>query len=214
MSTALLIAGFSEQLIRACVSEGQRKGFEILAALPVSSSLAEFADPAVTAITWTPRSAISAKSLILKAYNRSQNLSEALLVVEIPQVSRAFHEASYSDLDQMIDTYVKGPVFLARELLGTFVDRRRGGLSVVIRSSGYEASPIARSLRTALESLFDSILNLYQRESVVLRGFLAGAEDEAEIARQVLEEIASFDRKPQKRFRRLGGKSGLFPVRK
>lgn len=214
MSSAVLIAGFSEQLIRACVSEGQRKGLEVIAALPVSASLAEFADPAVTAITWTPRSAISAKSLVLKAFNRSDNLRHALLVIDLPSGTKPFHEVSYSDLDQLIDTYSKGPVFLARELLGSFVERGRGGLAVVIRTFDNESSPMTRSLSASLETLFDSLLMLYQREPVTLHGFLAGPESEEEIVKQVFQEMTAPDAKSHKKFRRLSSKSGLFPGRR
>ncbi len=209
-----MITGFSDALVRSCVSQAQRKGFDVVVALPVTASLAEFTDPAVTAITWTPRSAISAKSLILKVTNRVQSLDEAVVIVEIPPTSRAFHEASYSDLDEMIDTYVKGPVFLVREILGLFVEGGRGGLTVVLRTYGYETSPMARALQSALESLFETILVLYQKESVTLRAFLVGDEDDGEIARAVLDDVAVQDGKAHKKFRRLGGRPGIFAGRR
>lgn len=143
MSRGILLAGNESSLSIALAMEAAKRVESFTAAfiphrlgdqtgnkfLPLTESLIPLA--------WNPGSPVSARTLILAAENRLEQIHEAILVCAPPPLRKSPGELSASDIEIMVNDHIKGWFFLVKELVSLF--RMRQGGTLVLALSEFES---------------------------------------------------------------------------
>jgi hypothetical protein len=138
MTRGILIVGNESALTSAIeVEAAQRVERYTLALLPDRLSSGDNAQiglqswsSAISAekrisLEWNPGSPISARTLVLAAGNRLEQVNEAILVCDPPSVRTAVADLSLANVEILVNDYIKSWFFLVRELAAVF--RAHGG---------------------------------------------------------------------------------------
>jgi hypothetical protein len=138
MTRGIFLAGNESALSRAIENETINRVEKFAAALipnrlSGSSAAKNSAQPNEKriALDWNPSSPISARTLVLAAENRLEHIDEAILVCSPPSIRSSAAEIALSDVEIMINDYVKGWFFLVKELASVFTSRKRGTLALI-----------------------------------------------------------------------------------
>ena len=154
-------------------------------------------------ISWNRRSPVSARTIVLSVLNAFETLDEALILEPPYSSGSPLHESASADIERAFDD-AKGPVFLSRELLGTFLTRGGGVMSFV--SGGPATGPIECAVREAFRGLASALLAAPGNSSIVANGFQCGAVDPDEYA-------AFIDRTLEEKARKITGRWFTYPQR-
>jgi NAD(P)-dependent dehydrogenase (short-subunit alcohol dehydrogenase family) len=155
------------------------------------------------ALAWNRRSPVSARTVVLSVLNAFETLDEALILE--PPVPRGvpLTETASADIERAFDDS-KGPVFLAREVLGSFLSRGGGIVSFV--SGGPSSGPVESAAREAFRGLAAALLSSPPNGAIVANGFQCSATDP--------EEYAAFiDRTLEEKARKITGRWFSYPPR-
>jgi NAD(P)-dependent dehydrogenase (short-subunit alcohol dehydrogenase family) len=155
------------------------------------------------ALAWNRRSPVSARNIVLSVLNAFETLDEALILEPPGPGGVPLTETASADIERAFDDS-KGPVFLAREVLGSFLARGGGVVSFV--SGGPAAGPVESAAREAFRGLAGSLLASPPNGAIVTNGFQCGATDP--------EEYAAFiDRTLEEKARKITGRWFSYPPR-
>jgi NAD(P)-dependent dehydrogenase (short-subunit alcohol dehydrogenase family) len=154
-------------------------------------------------VAWNRRSPVSARTVVLSVLNAFESLDEALILEPPIPAGTPLNETASVDIERAFDDF-KGPVFLARELLGSFLALGGGVLGFV--SGGPATGPVESAAREAFRGLAASLLASPGSGSIVANGFQCGAAD--------AEEYAEFiDRTLEEKARKITGRWFSYPPR-
>ncbi|MDR2631750.1 MAG: hypothetical protein LBC60_12590 [Spirochaetaceae bacterium] len=138
MTRGILIAG-TEAALSAAIAGEAAKRVESFAAAFIPNRIPASGGGGVTdtakaliPLMWNPGSPISSRSLTLAAENRLERIHEAILVCVPPSLRRKPEELVSSDIDGMVNDYIKGWFFLIKELTALFKNRNAGTLVLVL----------------------------------------------------------------------------------
>jgi hypothetical protein len=142
MARGILIAGNESSLSEAIAAEASkrtealaaafipRRGEQLRGKAPPEGRNLRFP------LSWNPGSPISARSLVLAAENRLEQVDEAILVCTPPSVYERAEELVPSEIETTVNDHIKGWFFLVRELTSLFKARNRGVLSLALSEPG------------------------------------------------------------------------------
>jgi len=154
-------------------------------------------------LSWNRRSPVSARTVVLSLLNAFETLDEALILEPPFSAGAPLHETASADIERAFDDS-KGPVFLARELLGSFL--ARGGGVVCFVSRGPATGPVESAAREAFRGLAAALMASPGSGAIVANGFQCGAVDP--------EEYAAFiDRTLEEKARKITGRWFSCPAR-
>ncbi|MGA2378776.1 MAG: hypothetical protein ABSG85_05660 [Spirochaetia bacterium] len=154
-------------------------------------------------LSWNRRSPVSARTVVLSLLNAFETLDEALILEPPYSAGAPLHETASADIERAFDDS-KGPVFLARELLGSFL--ARGGGVVCFVSGGPATGPVESAAREAFRGLAAALMASPGSGAIVANGFQCGAVDP--------EEYAAFiDRTLEEKARKITGRWFSCPAR-
>ncbi|GMO46432.1 MAG: hypothetical protein Ta2B_27980 [Termitinemataceae bacterium] len=165
MST--LIAGSRSNLFSAIYEEYKSKAEECVTALiPAINS-----NNSITSSTfdWNPASPISARTLLLSAINKMQKIDNAIVVVTAPTQIEA-HNLTAPNIEHIVDNYIKGPLFLFREIQIYFRCEKKGTLSLVLQEET-ENMILCSPVSAAWSAFVRSALDTSQSEPYKTLGF-------------------------------------------
>jgi hypothetical protein len=147
MTRGLLIAGNESTLSTAIATEAGKR-FELFCAALVPNRLPyppeerpPGAGPAavregpgqgLVPLDWNPGSPVSARSLVLAAKNRLGRIDEAVLVCVPPAVRKNAEDLNSANIEIIVDDYIKGWFFLAKELAALFKAQGAGSLALAL----------------------------------------------------------------------------------
>jgi hypothetical protein len=210
----ILIAPFDGPLASALAAEAGAEGWSVALALPRGPASAAPADQGqgVAAIPYDPRSYVSASSLVLSARNALGELDAAALVFD-PAAARAdFLSGKPGELSGLVEERCSGPLFLSRELVRRFEERRSGAILLVAPESPKDAAlgPAAAMATGAFEGLGSGLFAASVGAPWSAYGFRDSSGQSDRAARFALELLG--EAKPAKagRWLRFSGKSGIF----
>jgi hypothetical protein len=219
MTRGIFIAGNESALLNAVEIEAARRVEHFAAALiPVRLSGVEpsarpenrrvpahepsgagpqaAAEKARISLQWNPGSPISARTLVLAAENRLEHIDEAILVCDPPAVRRAAVDLSLTDIEILVNDYIKCWFFVVKELTAMFEARRSGTLALVYPDAGSgggkdEAAGVFRSTSlAAFRVLVQGLLVPAVKASYITLGFTsAETGDEAGFAAFVIKTL-------------------------
>jgi len=142
MGRTVLISDAETPLGRELVSAYLQAGDTVVAAVsPQASPKPEWAG-SLLAVDWNRRSSLSTRNLLLTAVNRFEAVDEAVILDCRTMSEKLAQELSSAEIESEVDAYVKGTVFLVREVMIHFTDRGRGVLCLAAFSPQAADSPV------------------------------------------------------------------------
>ena len=165
MSGTVLVVEGETPLGRALVHAFRQERWRVVTTHRKTERSDSAADgPDVLRIPWGKASSVSARNVLLKTLTAHQRLDLAVFPFS-PALKRVLlHEAEYSEMEQAVDEWVLGTLFLLREVLGQLVRQGKGLLALV---QGHVAGamgvhpPLEALVRGGLTGLGHSLLLSY-----------------------------------------------------
>ena len=238
MSRGILIAGNESTLTNAIEVEAAKRAEHYTLALlpdrlsgdnakaglqarrenapPPSSAAQDSTEKARILLDWNPGSPISARTVVLAAENRLEQVNEAILVCNPPSVRCAAADLNLTNVEILVNDQIKSWFFLVRELAAIFKERKAGILALVYpettgAGSKDDASDLLGSTSlAAFTSLTRSLLAATFSESYLTLGF-SGAEagDDAGFAAFIFKQLDEGNRRSNGKLYKYG-KIGFF----
>jgi NADP-dependent 3-hydroxy acid dehydrogenase YdfG len=182
------------QLVRLFLEGGDR----VFATSSDQDSLSSFnqvAGDSLKVLQWMRRSPVSARNMMLKALAAFDAIDLLVLLGPPDLGSVPLLQVEAAEVEQEVDGWIKGSVFLARELLAYFSRRRAGVAALVGQNSGQGAGVVAEVARAGFHGLTDALLRATGAvsDSVIVNGFestSASTEDYAAFVHRALDERA------------------------
>lgn len=195
MEKIILITGSETLLGRKLVEKNLAAGNKVIA--PVQSkdeNSNESRKSNLLVLPWNKSSIISTRTVIREGMRIFQKIDEAILVHSENKTNDKLLDFSTSDIDEAIETNIRGTVYLTKELLKIFQDSRENAIAFVLtRKSRQMSDPITRGFLGFFRSFADSVIQ--SGESVYRCAFTSEVSD--------MDSYASFIRatlneKPEK----------------
>lgn len=186
MGRSILLNGkhtpLGSQLTRLFLEDGDR--VTGLVESPLSEPLpGEEAEENLTIIPWNRTSPISVHNVIVEAVNRTEDIDEAVFLFQPDIENKPIHELSLASIDSYIDTYIKGSLYLLKEILAYFQKKQKGALYIVLDYSGMEVLPPIDALGIGgIEAFTNTLFILYQNEQIGIHGFTSSTAEKPEYA--------------------------------
>jgi len=201
MTRGIFIAGNESALSRAIEAETVNRVEQFAAAL-IPNRLSGAARNSAQenekrlSLDWNPSSPISARTAVLAAENRLEHIDDAILVCSPPSIRGRAAELSLSDIEIMVNDYIKGWFFLVKELSAVFSARRRGTLALVYPdiapSAGRDdsADMLGPSSLASFRALTNGLLSAAHTEPYITVGFsISDAGNESAFASFMYKSI-------------------------
>jgi hypothetical protein len=175
MDEAMLIAGQGKELIAALSAEAEKRGIKTtLAAIPERND-GERSGPSA----WNPGSPVSARSLVLAAENRIGSLSGAIVVCSAPNEAET-RDFSPAGIDMIVNNHIKSYMFLSRELIKYFQQKKQGTLALALLETPPQGL-LTASVFGAFRSFSGSLLERSDTEHLRMASFLCDEKTPAPI---------------------------------
>ncbi|HEB10614.1 MAG TPA: hypothetical protein ENI06_05310 [Spirochaetales bacterium] len=162
---------------------------------------------------WQRSSSLSAKNLLLSIINDFNNLDEALLLQAPSLPAKLLHEVATAEIEHGVDLWIKGNLFLLKEILELF-NRGRGGVVALINYSPHDSTgilpPLESALRGSFQALAKSLFSSYSRENLYINGFESNTAQSSDFADFIRQTLSDRGRRVSGRWFRFQAKSGLF----
>ena len=224
MNRGIFIAGNESSLSKAIENETIKRAEKFAAALiPNRLSVrgtppheaAPKNPPAETerriALDWNPSSPISARTLVIAAENRLENIDDAILVCSPPSIRSSAPELSISDIEILFNDHVKGWFFLIKEITALFSSRKHGTLALVypdINSSSAKdeaADILGPSALASFRVFTQALLSAAHNDSYITAGFsTSDAGNEAAFAAYIFKNIDEKNRRTNGKLHKFG----------
>lgn len=197
MGKAVLVTEGDTPLGAALVRLFCAKGISVVTTTPAGSEGAEQRvsreSDGVRVVAWNRRSPLSARNVLLSSLNAFDALDEVFILEAPCPSANALHEAASAEIERSFDE-AKGPLFLAREVLSYFPQRKRGLLGLVSFPSAGSDTAVQAAMREGFRGFASSLMASYGAgREVSVNGFQslgAGVEEFAGYIDQILEEKA------------------------
>jgi NADP-dependent 3-hydroxy acid dehydrogenase YdfG len=172
------------------------------------SSFAQVAGDSLTVSQWVRRSPVSARSMVLKAIAAYETVDLLVLLGPPDLGGPALLQVEAADIEEEIDGWIKGSLFLAREVISLFARRRGGVAALVGQNGGSGAGVVSQTARAGFRGLTDALLRSAgaAADAVSVIGFdtsSADVDDYAAFVCRALDEKAK--KSAGKLFRHPGG---------
>ncbi|MDR0502193.1 MAG: hypothetical protein LBH16_02610 [Treponema sp.] len=227
MTRGIFIAGNESALIRAVEAETMKRVEHFTSALipnRLTGVLAANAAHKNTAQTnekripldWNPSSPISARTMVIAAENRLDQIDEAILICSPPSIRSSAAELPLADVEIMINDHIKGWFFLIKELTTVFANRQSGTLVLVyhdIPAAGKDdaADILGPSSLASFRALTQSLLAAAHNEPYTTIGFsCSDAGNESAFAAFLYKNIDEINKRSNGKLYKFGGKFNLF----
>ena len=188
MTRGIVIAGNESPLFAAAVGEAAKR-VESFASILIPNRLShekgnalfllgESGQKAIP-LSWNPASPISARTVVLAAENRLEQINDAILLCSPPSVFKTAEALTPEEIEVFVNDQIKGWFFLARELVLYFRRMGRGSISLAAPEISFDGKNMQPDLlgppaAAAFRAFCESILAISANEPFVVTGFSGG----------------------------------------
>ena len=157
---------------------------------------------------WNRSSPISAKSMFLKALNRFERLDELLLLGDPPLSIPPLEQVSYEMIERSVDCWIKGNLFLLKNVIGRYLEAGSGTLALVNTRFHQAPTPLEEAIQRSFAGLTRSLLSSYGERGIQVVAFESTENHSKEFAGYIYKTLT--DRGTRAAGRWLRYKRGLF----
>jgi len=124
-------------------------------------------------IYWKKSSSLSSRNLVIKCKSIWNSADTAILLNLLPEREQTIEELSPVAIEQVIDTWLKGPLFFIKDFTEYFKKQNKGMLSVITCSPRAEKNPflLGGGLYACFESILSALIRANKQGPVNLHGF-------------------------------------------
>ena len=168
MGKVILITGSETLLGRKLIEKNLAAGNKVIA--PVHSKDENSNEPQknnLFVVPWNRSSVISTRTVIREGIRVFQKIDEAILVYSENKTNDQLLDFSTSEIDEEIDSTIKGVVYLTRELIKFISAEKESAISfVIVKKSQNRESSLGAGFRGFFRAFADGVLlennNLYR----------------------------------------------------
>jgi NADP-dependent 3-hydroxy acid dehydrogenase YdfG len=192
MSRSVLVTDIDTHLGNELVRLYLEAGNRVLATSSTEEALSSFgaaADESLDVARWNRNSPASARNMVLRALTGFDGLDELVMLGPDRPTPPSLVQASVADIESFVDGWIKGTLFLVREVLDHFERQGKGVVAMVLCVDTRE-SPMSATLQGAFSSLCEGLLRHYgSGGSIVVNGFANGGQEVEGFAEFVMTNI-------------------------
>lgn len=168
MQKNILITGKDTYIGNELCKDFLSRGQKVLATVE-SAKHPPAGEENLTIKQWNPLSSISAKNLVLDSRNDVGPLDTAIIVFSPAKSGIPFDQTSFRDIETGIDQYIKGRIFLCKEVYNHMIKQGKGALIILIYEENAEkTTPLESSYFGAIRSFCESLLKERQLDMYVI----------------------------------------------
>ena len=134
----------------------------------------DFTDKPFLQIPWRRNSALSARHVVVSTLNSFSHLDKAIVIEDLQGAMSLLHETNLTDIESAVDMWIKGGLFIVREILSYFLKDKRGSIALVNyspRRSEEAFSPLEGSIRGSFRGLANSLFTSYYGSDIFINAF-------------------------------------------
>ena len=142
-------------------------------------------------IRWHRSSPVSARNVLLNLRDSFDRLDEALLL-HSPRLDRnLLQENSPAAIEQAVDNWIKGSLFMVKEILGLYKEQDSGVLNLVSYCPRNESAfpPLEGTIRGGFHALAESLFAGNGSADMVINGFESYAPDPSAYADYIFNKL-------------------------
>ena len=162
-------------------------------------------------LDWNPSSPISARTLVLAAENRMEQIDDAILICSPPSIRSSASDLPLSDIEIIFNDHIKGWFYLVKELATIFTNRGKGTLALVYQDiasgSGKDdaADVLGPAALSSFRALTQGILAAAHNEAYITVGFsTSDAGNEAAFAAFLFKNIDEITKRSNGKLHKYG----------
>ncbi len=191
MSRSLFIAGITSHLHDAFIAELKKDPENYIIATNTEGDDIATEDSEESTfhyLPWTAHSPISARTVITRIENSPTLIDEAIVTIYTAPLSKAFHEASWTTIDQLIDNAIKSTLFIFREIINLFHRNGRGTLTIAWQIPEISSvTAFGKILFPTIRSIVDTLLEIYESYPINIKAFYTYDDETENFVKYVLE---------------------------
>ncbi len=205
MTTASVLVVDGDTALGTCLVRLYRDaGVPVAATHPPADSSDEPSHPDILRISWAPPSPVSARNVLLQTLHVFNDLHTVVFPCA-PEIERTLlHETPLKEIEAGVDRWIRGSLFLLREVL-IHLSRQGSGRLVLVHHSPRESTgvppPLEATIRSAFAGLATSLLASYG-DSVDVVSFESSSSRIEELAAYVYDTLENGARAHRGRLRR------------
>ena len=179
--TRLYISGGSKVIATvgtedAFTSVNKASGLEADIPLKTLSDLKNKNEESLMIVLWHRQSPVSTKNIFLRLLTQFDSIDEVLLFGNPVQSAPALHLANFELINEYVDSYTKGTLYLLKEILTHYQVKKTGLLALICLNSNHSSSPLEEIFRRGFLGLCHSLLNAYANEEFKINAFESSAD--------------------------------------
>jgi len=166
----------------------------------------------IAVIHWDRKSPISARNTVLKCLNVGIDLDGAI-ILESPQIEdKALKELRFSDIETAFDSWIKGTLFIVKELIVHFASLKKGILCLINYSQARNNSTcmLSNVIRGSFRGMLSALFNAGEHKNLNINAFSSQTENVSAYADFILKNIKEKCYKLKGKLFQYQRKSGLF----
>jgi NAD(P)-dependent dehydrogenase (short-subunit alcohol dehydrogenase family) len=141
-------------------------------------------------IPWNNKSPLSAKNLILDCQNKLGEFDETLSILSSKLNNKPIHDISSSDIENAIDTGLKGNIFILKEIILHFQKKGNGKIFLIQNTDHNEfLAPLYAIVEGSISSLIQSLFASYQNEQLTINSFSSSSSEIKEYSEFIFKNI-------------------------
>ena len=190
MKRKILITGFDSGLKAKLVKLFLDGGYKVAATVNTQSIKTNSNNSNFIEIPWNNRSPLSAKDIILECQNKMEGFDDALTIFSSQQNNRPIHEISSADIENAIDSGLKGNLFVLKEIILYFQKIGSGNISLINDIEHSEIlAPLYAVETGGLLTLAKSLFASYQNEQLAINSYRSNSEELGDYAEYIYKNI-------------------------
>ena len=195
MGNVTLITDIDSQLGSALLKHFINKGHSVIGTTSATDKATNFEnldENQFIKVGWRRNSPVSARNILLKAFNKFKTIDQAM-VINSPLISRKLvHEITFTEIDEVTDNWIKGTLFIVKEVLKHFVGKNSGILSLINYSSQDSTEtipPFDGTVKGSFDGLVRSLFSSYAGGEIYINAFQSYSSLTEEFAQYIYKTL-------------------------
>ena len=211
MDKIVLIVGSETLLGRKLIELSLNKGYRVIAPVMTSQEkLKESSNKNLRVIPWNRGSLISSKTVLREAVRSFGRIDTVLIVHPESKVGSSLSETNVETIDEALNTFIHGSIYLVKELMDYFITEEKGTLAFAEPERETDSnSPVNNLIKGGFHALSDAIL-LSRIPGIYKCGFSTQVTEMDDFGDFILNILENADPRANGEWLKFSEKKGIF----